>query len=69
MISLFRLKMMGAVPLALHHFAQIVARYPLKGTGEKLRAQMRESTRQAEMLFQGLLYESFGEQESASHHV
>ena len=63
MISLFRLKMMGAVPLALHHFAQIVARYPLKGTGEKLRAQMRESTRHpakecgagAEMLFQGLL--------------
>ena len=35
-------------------FAKIVARY------EKLRAQMRESTRQAEMLFQGLLYESFG---------
>ena len=35
-------------------FAQIVARY------EGLRAQMRESTRQAEMLFQGLLHESFG---------
>ena len=35
-------------------FAQIVARY------KKLRAQMHESTRQAEMLFQGLLYESFG---------
>jgi type I restriction enzyme, S subunit len=35
-------------------FAQIVTRY------EKLRAQMRESTRQAELLFQGLLYESFG---------
>ena len=35
-------------------FAQIVARY------EKLRSQMRESTRQAEMLFQGLLHESFG---------
>ena len=35
-------------------FAQIVARY------EKLRAQMRESTRQAELLFQGLLWESFG---------
>jgi type I restriction enzyme, S subunit len=45
------------------HFAQIVARY------ERLRTQMRESTRQAEILFQGLLYESFGEQESASHHV
>ena len=29
------------------HFAQIVARY------EKLRSQMRESTRQAELLFQG----------------
>ena len=38
-------------------FAKIVARY------EKLRAQMRESTRQAEMLFHGLLHESFGEQE------
>ena len=35
-------------------FAQIVARY------EKLRSQMRESTRQAEILFQGLLWESFG---------
>ncbi len=35
-------------------FAQIVARY------EKLRAQMQESTRQAELLFQGLLWESFG---------
>ena len=35
-------------------FAKIVARY------EKLRAQMRESTRQAELLFQGLLWESFG---------
>ena len=41
-------------------FAQIVARHPLTGTGEKLRAQMRESTQQAEMLFQGLLHESFG---------
>ena len=36
-------------------FAQIVARY------EKLRAQMRESTRQAELLFQGLLALSFTE--------
>ena len=35
-------------------FAQIVARY------ERLRSQMRESTRQAELLFQGLLHESFG---------
>ena len=34
-------------------FAQIVARY------EKLRSQMRESTRQAELLFQGLLWESY----------
>ena len=34
-------------------FAQIVAR------DEGLRAQMRESTRQAELLFQGLLHESF----------
>ncbi len=46
------------------HFAVIVARY------ERLRSQMRESTRQAELLFQGLLalsfteglWESFGEQ-------
>ena len=35
-------------------FAQIVARH------ERLRSQMRESQRQAEILFQGLLYESFG---------
>jgi hypothetical protein len=39
---------------ALHCFAQTVARY------ERLRSQMRESTRQAELLFQGLLWESFG---------
>ena len=39
---------------ALHSFAQIAARY------ERLRAQMQESTRQAELLFQGLLWESFG---------
>ena len=32
-------------------FAQFVARYPLAGTGEKLRAQMHESTRQAELFF------------------
>ena len=38
------------------HFAQIVARY------EKLRAQMHESTRRAELLFQGLLWESFGKE-------
>jgi hypothetical protein len=35
-------------------FAKIVACY------ERLRSQMRESQRQAEMLFQGLLHESFG---------
>ena len=35
-------------------FAQIVARY------QRLRSQMRESQRRAEILFQGLLYESFG---------
>ena len=35
-------------------FAQIVARYV------QLRSQMREPTRQAELLFQGLLWESFG---------
>jgi hypothetical protein len=39
---------------ALQRFAQLVARY------EKLRSQMRESTRQAEILFQGLLSEGFG---------
>ena len=38
------------------HFAQIIARY------ERLRAQMQESTRQAELLFQGLLWESFGKE-------
>ena len=43
-----------------HCFAQIAARYPLTGTGERLRAQMQESTRQTELLFQGLLWESFG---------
>ena len=50
-------------------FAQIVARYPLTGTGEKLRSQMRESTRHpakecgagAELLFQGLPVLSFTE--------
>ncbi len=44
-------------------FAQIVARY------DRLRAQMRESTRRlakergvgTELLFQGLLWESFGD--------
>jgi hypothetical protein len=41
-------------------FAKIVVRY------ERVRSQMRESTRQAEILFQGLLWEAFG---STSHHV
>jgi len=40
-------------PLYEERLAQIVAHH------KKLRAQMRESTRQAELLFQGLLYESF----------
>ncbi len=42
-------------------FAKIVARYPLTGTGERLRSQQREAERQVEGLFQSLLSESFGE--------
>ncbi|MBL6960647.1 MAG: hypothetical protein ISR59_06020 [Anaerolineales bacterium] len=44
----------GFAPLReKERFAQIVARY------EKLRAQMRESTRQSELLFNSLLERSF----------
>lgn len=43
-------------------FAAMVARYPLTGAGERLRAQQWEAERQVEMLFQALLSQSFGEE-------
>jgi hypothetical protein len=44
------------MPIKKERFVQIVARY------ERLRSQIRESTRQAEVLFQGLLALSFAEE-------